>query len=59
MIRARTTSVDDTRSLAAAVAALARAGDLLLLAGDLGSGKTAFVQGFARGLGINVNRVIA
>ncbi len=52
MIHARTTSVDDTRALAAEVAPLARPGDLLLLAGDLGAGKTAFVQGFAAGLGV-------
>lgn len=53
MIRALTKSVDDTRALAAEVAPLLRAGDLLVLAGDLGSGKTAFVQGLARGLGVS------
>jgi len=53
MIRAATTSVDDTRSLAAEIAALAAPGDLLVLAGDLGTGKTAFAQGFARGLGVD------
>lgn len=52
MLAARTTSVDQTRQLAAALAELARAGDLLLLAGDLGAGKTAFAQGFGRGLGV-------
>ena len=51
-MRARTKSVDDTKALAAEVATLARPGDLILLAGDLGTGKTAFVQGFARSLGV-------
>lgn len=49
---ATTTSVDQTRELAAAVSSLARPGDVLVLAGDLGAGKTAFVQGFGRGLGV-------
>ncbi len=52
MIHARTKSVEDTRALAAELAALAQPGDLLLLEGGLGTGKTAFVQGFARGLGV-------
>ena len=49
----RTTSATATRELAAALAPLARTGDLLLLVGDLGAGKTAFAQGFATGLGID------
>ena len=52
MTHAKTSGVDQTRALGAAVASLARAGDLLLLAGDMGAGKTAFTQGFARGLGV-------
>ena len=52
MIRARSRSVTDTRALAAALAELARPGDLVLLAGELGAGKTAFVQGFGAALGV-------
>ena len=52
MIEARTKSVDDTRALAAELSAFARPGDLILLEGGLGAGKTAFAQGFARGLGV-------
>ena len=48
----RTTSVDQTQALAAALASLCEPGDLLVLAGEMGAGKTAFAQGFALGLGI-------
>lgn len=51
-VTAATTSVDGTRDLGAAVAGLARAGDVVVLVGDLGAGKTAFVQGFGRALGV-------
>lgn len=50
---AQTSSVEETRSLAAALAELARPSDLLVLVGDLGAGKTAFTQGFGGGLGID------
>ena len=53
MIELRSLSPDETRSIAAAVAQLARPGDLIVLAGQMGAGKTAFAQGFARALGIH------
>ncbi len=52
MIVAATKSPDDTRELAAAVAGVVQPGDVLLLAGELGAGKTVFAQGFGRGLGV-------
>ncbi len=41
-----------TRKLGAALGALLEAGDVVLLYGELGSGKTTFAQGVASGLGI-------
>jgi tRNA threonylcarbamoyladenosine biosynthesis protein TsaE len=41
-----------TRHCGAAVAPLLRAGDVLLLCGDLGAGKTQLTKGIAEGLGI-------
>ncbi len=49
---ARTTSADDTRALAGALAALLRPGDVVLLSGEMGAGKTAFTQGLGAALGI-------
>lgn len=48
-----TSTPAETRCLAAAVAQLVEDGDLLMLVGDLGAGKTAFTQGFAAALGVN------
>ncbi len=47
-----TASPEETRALAASLATLCRAGDVVLLVGDLGTGKTVFAQGFAGGLGV-------
>lgn len=51
-MRLVTSSAEETREAAAAMAPLARPGDLLLVSGDLGAGKTVFAQGFGRGLGV-------
>ena len=48
-----TNSEAETQALAREIAATLEAGDVLLLAGDLGSGKTTFVRGLAAGLGID------
>jgi tRNA threonylcarbamoyladenosine biosynthesis protein TsaE len=47
-----TSSVLGTQAVAAALARLSQAGDLLVLCGDLGAGKTAFTQGFGQALGV-------
>jgi len=46
-----TRSAEETEAAGEELAARLRPGDLLLLAGELGSGKTTFVRGLARGLG--------
>lgn len=52
MIRVTTKSADDTRELAAQLSSVARAGDVVLLSGELGAGKTTFTQGFGAGLDV-------
>ena len=53
MIDVATKSAEDTRELAAAFAPFVKGGDILLLAGELGAGKTCFTQGLGRALGID------
>jgi len=52
MLRLRSTSIACTHALAAAVARLATAGDVVVLAGEMGAGKTAFAQGFGAAFGV-------
>lgn len=49
----RLPTVDDTRRFGARLAGILEAGDLLVLTGPLGAGKTALVQGIAAGLGVS------
>jgi tRNA threonylcarbamoyladenosine biosynthesis protein TsaE len=50
--RVTTRSPEETRALGQTIGELADAGTVLALNGDLGSGKTVFVQGLAKGLGV-------
>ncbi|MCL4499042.1 MAG: tRNA (adenosine(37)-N6)-threonylcarbamoyltransferase complex ATPase subunit type 1 TsaE [Chloroflexi bacterium] len=47
-----TRSVEETKALAERLALILEKGDVISLTGDLGAGKTAFVQGLAEGLGV-------
>lgn len=52
MLEITTHGEAETVALGAAVGAVLQAGDVLALQGDLGAGKTHFVQGIAQGMGI-------
>jgi tRNA threonylcarbamoyladenosine biosynthesis protein TsaE len=49
----------DTQAIAERLGRLLAAGDVLALVGPLGAGKTTFVQGLARGLGVPSDRHVA
>jgi len=51
-VSTRLATVDETRAFGRRLAGLLRAGDLLLLSGPLGAGKTALAQGIGAGLAV-------
>jgi tRNA threonylcarbamoyladenosine biosynthesis protein TsaE len=50
--RAQTSSAEETESLGAELAATLGPGDVVLIEGELGAGKTTFVRGACRALGV-------
>ncbi|WP_458108991.1 tRNA (adenosine(37)-N6)-threonylcarbamoyltransferase complex ATPase subunit type 1 TsaE [Arthrobacter sp. R3-55] len=48
----KVTTAEQTHALAAALGGVLEAGDLLVLTGELGAGKTTFTQGLGEGLGV-------
>ncbi len=52
-------SAAETQSVAAHLGSHLRIGDVVALSGPLGAGKTTFVQGLARGLGVPEDRHVA
>lgn len=52
LLKIITAKPEDTKQAASLLAKLVQPGDLLLLQGDLGAGKTTFTKGLALGLGI-------
>ena len=51
-VQVRTATPEETRSVGERLAELFDAGDVVVLTGELGAGKTTLVQGVGRGLGI-------
>jgi tRNA threonylcarbamoyladenosine biosynthesis protein TsaE len=52
MLHLHSDSLTTTHAIAAALASLTRRGDLIVLAGEMGAGKTAFAKGFGAAIGV-------
>ena len=52
MVELASSSAEETEKIAAALARTLRVGDVVTVAGELGSGKTTFVRGACRALGV-------
>jgi tRNA threonylcarbamoyladenosine biosynthesis protein TsaE len=53
VIEVRCTTPNDTEALGGRIASSLRPGDIVVLAGGLGAGKTLFTKGLATGLGVD------
>ncbi len=53
MITVSSSSPEDTSKLASGLADIAEGGDVLVLVGDLGAGKTAFSKAYGKALGVD------
>jgi tRNA threonylcarbamoyladenosine biosynthesis protein TsaE len=56
-MRRLTYSEEESRAVARELAVRLDPGDVILLSGDLGAGKTVFVKGLAQGLGVDPDEV--
>ena len=52
MLHLRSDSLASTAAIAASLASLSRRSDLIVLAGEMGAGKTTFAKGFGRAIGV-------
>lgn len=55
----QTSSPNETEAVAQAVAKMLQPGDVIGLSGELGGGKTTFVRGLAKGLGLEKGYIVS